>query len=121
MSNTLKGTLTYWSDENGHLLWLFLEDEFKGLEHAHLLQDGDYVVIFDENDAAVFNGYIDAVMPLADACIGSCDCCEKYALGFRVNWIQRGWSAHDWARLFVRYHRNGEFPYRAELVKRYTH
>ncbi|MBU1916117.1 hypothetical protein KKC47_03250 [Patescibacteria group bacterium] len=122
MYSTLIGTLTYWFDSSGILLWLFIEDNPNGLENIHLLCDGDHLTVFDEQDEILFCDYIEtdttvgAFIDATGKSIGS-----PYALGFKVKWIQRGWQAHDWARLFVRYHQEGELPRRAELIKRVVH
>jgi hypothetical protein len=109
MYDTVKGTLTSFSGGNPQrMLWLFLEDGMEDLAKAHLLNNDDWLVVFDENDDVVFRDYIQR--DFRDGNIRS--------LGLKVNWIQKGWNADDWGRLFM----TGQNPpYRAELHKKVLH
>ncbi|MEA3249422.1 MAG: hypothetical protein U9Q03_03630 [Patescibacteria group bacterium] len=95
------------SDPN-EMLWLLVEDDMSSLAGVHLLDDGDFLTVFDEDDEVVFNGLIEYDF------LGEC----VRSLGLRVKWIQRDWDPDDWGRLFMT---GQERPYRAELRKRTIH
>ena len=109
MYETVSGILTsFGNTDPQRMLWLFLEDDMEDLAKAHLLNHGDWLIVFDEDDNILFRDYIDC--DFRDGDIKS--------LGLQVNWIQRGWNADDWGRLFMT---GKNPPYRAELQKRIVH
>lgn len=115
----LKGKLYGWFETGCEgIWWSFTEDNKKGYDGLHPLEQGDYIKVFDQNNNIVFDGFIDR-----DHKIGwkeyplNPSNGQPFALGYWIHWTQKGWQPDDWARLFMPSGNLGEFGLRAEYFK----
>ncbi|MDP3999046.1 MAG: hypothetical protein Q8P76_00425 [bacterium] len=98
-------------------IWVLLEDGKEGYDAMKLIELGDHLRIYGEDNKILFDGKI-----IPDFEIGRTPypLNPKYgqpsALGFWIHWTQKGFTADDWARFFLR-EEFGLPPLRAELTK----
>lgn len=100
--------------------WAVYEDGKRGYEGLHLIEQGDYLRVCDENGEVRFEGFIRQDFkagwmeyPLNPG-YG-----QPSALGLWIHWTQKGWTPDDWAALFMRPYLRDERkgpPLRAELT-----
>ena len=115
---TIKGCLDIFFETGTEgLIWI-LDDGRKnqGYEAIHLIEEGDHLTVFDENDKKIFDDKI-----VCDTETGKIprptnpQFKQQSALGYWIHWVQEGWEPDEWAGLFIR-----EDMLRAELTKKKT-
>lgn len=98
-------------------IWILQEPGKEGYDGMKFIELGDHLKIFGENGEVLFDGKI-----IPDFTIGwtKYPLDPKYgqpsALGFWIHWTQKGFTADDWARFFLR-EELGLTPLHAELIK----
>ncbi len=94
--------------------WFFYEDGRVGYEGLRSIENGDHLLIFEEDGTVIFDDKI-----VQDREAGWKWRSKKFkikqpsALGFWIHWTQKGWKPDNWAKLFLR-----KPHLRAELTKR---
>ncbi|MDP3963246.1 MAG: hypothetical protein Q8Q39_01990 [bacterium] len=103
-------------------VWALLEDEKPGLDGLHVIEEGDRLKVYGENDEILFDDEI-----ICDYHIGWTEYPQNpghgqpSALGKWIHWTQKGWQADDWAKLFFYPYlegNEGKQALRAELITR---
>lgn len=109
----------YFETGSEGVFWVIYDENQKDFYGLTLVEQGDYLKVFDEDDTVLFDGEIVPdyetgwmEYPLNPGSgLG-----QQCALGWWVHWIQKGWQPDDWASLFIR--GKDEPKLRAELVKK---
>ncbi|MDZ7726117.1 MAG: hypothetical protein U5L75_00870 [Candidatus Campbellbacteria bacterium] len=113
MSEAVQGIL-YAHFETGTegVLWALSEDNKSGYDALHLIEEGDFLTIFNQDGQVIFSNWIvkDTETGKRARGFGS-DIEQQSAEGLWIHWIQKGWVPDDWAALFL------SEKNRAELVK----
>ena len=83
--------------------WTLYEKRPNPYEGLHMLESGDFLTVWDDENHVLFNGFL-----LRDGIAGW----EQYpmnpsagqpcALGLWVHWTQHGWHPDEWAQLFYK-------------------
>jgi hypothetical protein len=112
---TIRGTLIDFFETGCEgIIWMMEKDGLSGYEALEMIEEGDHLKVFADDDSILFDGIIDpdheigwAEYPLNPGYGQPC------ALGYWIHWTQRGWQPDDWAKLFIR-----KSPLRAEVIKK---
>ncbi len=95
--------LDYFETGTEGVLWTVLDDENVGREGLHVLEPGDRLTVFDPLGHELWSGVICCNYgSTADGVPAEPGNSQLTALGRRVHWVQKGFAADEWARLFVR-------------------
>lgn len=104
MKRTFLGVLDWFAETGTEgMIWILSEDGKSGYDSIVVLEAGDYLKVFREDDSVLFAGII---VPDYEAGKTPSPFNPEYskpcALGFWIHWTQRGWQPDDWARLFTK-------------------
>ena len=111
-----RGVIGFYLEEEAESIgeWIFVEDGKIGWARVNVLGDGDYLIIYKEDNSVAFEGEIKPDYKIGRKTIPGAKCEPIIVLGkAAVSWIQKDCQPDDWAALFF-----SKPPLRAILIKK---
>ncbi len=100
--------------------WVFYEERTpQSNGNLHSVDAGDHLKVYGQEGEVLFDGVIEYDFNEMSGMVK--DSLLPFSLGYMVEWIQKGWDADEWGKLFFHARllegSNGK-DLRAELVKK---